>query len=46
MQLECLALCLGMDDEPIESLWVRVIRQTNMGDVVRSLVGYLIKKMK
>lgn len=46
MQLKCLKLCLGMDDEPIESLWVTVIRQTNLGDVVMSLTDCLIKKMK
>ena len=27
-------LCLGMDDEPAESLWVRSSGKTNMGDTV------------
>ena len=26
--------CLGMGDEPTESLWVKFSRQTNMGDIV------------
>jgi len=31
---ECMELCQGIDDEPGESLWVRISRQTNMGDIV------------
>ena len=31
---ECMELCLGTSDKPIESLWVRVRGQTNMGDIV------------
>lgn len=27
-------LFLGVDDEPIESLWIRIKRQTNLGNVV------------
>ena len=27
-----MGLCLGIDDKPVKSLWVR--RQTNIGDVV------------
>lgn len=30
-QWECTELCLGVDDEPSESLWIRVRRQTNEG---------------
>lgn len=33
-QLVCLAFCLGMGDEPTETLRVRIKEQTNMGDVV------------
>jgi len=33
-QLECMELCLGMDDEPMEHLWVRKSEQTSTGDVV------------
>ena len=33
-QLECIELCLRMDDEPNESLWVRIKEQTSMGDIV------------
>lgn len=33
-QQESMELCLGMGDKPAESLWVRVSRQTNMGNVV------------
>jgi len=29
--------CLGMDDEPAESSWVRVSRQVNIGDVVMAV---------
>ena len=31
---EYMELCLGMGDKPAGSLWVRVRRQTNMGNVV------------
>lgn len=34
-QLECVALCLGTDDEPAENWWVRTEGQTNMCKVVR-----------
>lgn len=27
-------LCLGMGDKPAETLWVRVSRRTNMGNIV------------
>ncbi|PKU31622.1 hypothetical protein llap_18074 [Limosa lapponica baueri] len=33
-QLECSKLCLGMDEECVESLWVRIKGQTNMGNTV------------
>ncbi|GAB0209126.1 hypothetical protein GRJ2_003378300 [Grus japonensis] len=33
-QLECIELCLGMDEERVESLWVRMKGQANMGDTV------------
>lgn len=33
-RLESIVLCLGMDDEPIESLWVRTKERTGMGDIV------------
>ena len=33
-QLECIELCLGMDDEPTESLWVRTIELTSIDDSV------------
>ena len=33
-QLECLEFCLGMDDEPTESLCIRIKEQTNTGDIV------------
>lgn len=47
MQLECLELCLGMYDESFESLWIRIIRQTNMDGVAwMSLTDCLVKKLK
>ena len=33
-QLECLELCLGMGEQPAESLWVGIKEQTSMGDIV------------
>lgn len=30
--LECMELCLGVDDERVESLWVRMKGQANIGD--------------
>ncbi|GAB0204060.1 protein Hook 3-like [Grus japonensis] len=33
-QLECLELCLGMDEEPTESLRVRIIEKVGKGDTV------------
>ena len=32
--LECLELCLGMDEEPIESLWFRIKERTDKGDII------------
>ncbi|GAB0207491.1 hypothetical protein GRJ2_003214800 [Grus japonensis] len=32
--MECMELCLGMGQEPAESSWVKISRQTNMGAVV------------
>lgn len=31
---ECTELCLGKDDEPNNSLWVRILGQTNVGNIV------------
>ena len=33
-QRECMVLSLGTDEEPAESLWVRIRGQINMGNVV------------
>jgi len=33
-QLECIELCLGVDEEPVNSLLVRIKRQAHMGDAV------------
>ncbi|GAB0209615.1 hypothetical protein GRJ2_003427200 [Grus japonensis] len=33
-QLECIKLCLSVDEEQVESLWVRMKGQANMGDTV------------
>lgn len=33
-QLECMELHLGMDNEQAESLWVRIKKQTSLGDSV------------
>ncbi|GAB0206453.1 hypothetical protein GRJ2_003110900 [Grus japonensis] len=33
-QLECIELRLGVDEERVESLWVRIKGQANMGDTV------------
>ena len=33
-QQGCIELCLGMGDEPAESLWDRISRQMNMGNMV------------
>lgn len=46
MHLECLELCLGTYDESVESLWIRITRQTNMDGVAMSLTDCLVKKMK
>jgi len=32
--LECVELCLGADEEGVESLWVRIKGQPYMGDIV------------
>jgi len=32
-QLECIELCLGADEERVESLWVRIKGQAHMGDI-------------
>ena len=32
-QLECIELCLGVDEEGVESLWIRIKEQPHMGDV-------------
>lgn len=36
-QQECRELCLGMGQEPAESLWIRFSAQTNIGAVVVSI---------
>ncbi|XP_075302833.1 uncharacterized protein LOC142365677 isoform X1 [Opisthocomus hoazin] len=33
-QLECIELCLGEDEERVESLWVRIKGQPHVGDVI------------
>jgi len=33
-QLECIELCLGAEEEKVESFWVRIKGQTHMGDVI------------
>ena len=33
-QLECIELCLGVDEEHVESLCIRIKGQANMGDTV------------
>ena len=33
-QLECIELCLGTDEEGVESLWVRIKGQPHLGDVI------------
>ncbi|GAB0179529.1 hypothetical protein GRJ2_000418200 [Grus japonensis] len=33
-QLECMELCLGMDEEPTESLWVRIKERAGAGDII------------
>ena len=30
-------ICLGMDEEPTESLWVRIKEKTGKGDIVVSI---------
>jgi len=33
-QLECIELCLGADEERVESLWVRIKGQPHKGDII------------
>jgi len=33
-QLECTELCLGANEEGVESIWVRIKGQPHMGDVI------------
>ncbi|GAB0204868.1 mitochondrial enolase superfamily member 1 [Grus japonensis] len=33
-QLECMEFCLGMDEEPTESLWVRIKGRAGTGDTI------------
>ena len=33
-QLECIELCLEMNDERVESLWMRIKGLGNMGDTI------------
>lgn len=44
--LECLELCLRVDDERVESLWVRIKGQTSKGDTVVFATDHLIRRMK
>lgn len=34
LQFQSLAVFLGMDGEPAEGLWIRIRKQTSMGDMV------------
>jgi len=44
-QLDCMKLCMGMDKELTESLWVVIKRREGTGDViVGSGTGHLIRK--
>jgi len=36
-QLECIELCLGVDEEQVESLWVRIKGQAHMAGVIASV---------
>jgi len=33
-QLECMEVCLGMDEEPTESLWIRIKGRAGTGDII------------
>jgi len=33
-QLECIELCLGVGEDGVESLWVRIKGQPHMGDII------------
>jgi len=33
-QLQCMELCLGIDEEPTESLWVRIKARAGTGDII------------
>lgn len=37
LQSQSLELCLGVDDKPTESLWVRIEEQAALGDIVVSV---------
>ena len=37
-QWDLLELCLGLNDEPTESLWVRISRQSDVGDTAVRLL--------
>lgn len=45
-QQECLELCLGMDEELDESLWVKIKLRAGTSDIIiwGSATGYLIVK--
>jgi len=45
-KLESIKLFLGVDEEPVESLWVRIKGQTHMGDTVVGATGHLTRKRK
>lgn len=34
---ECTELCLGMEEEPTKSLWVRIKEKTSKGDIIVSV---------
>jgi len=44
-QLECIKLCLEMNDEQVKSLWAILKLETNMGDTAVG-VRYLIRRRK
>jgi len=46
-QLECTELCLGADEEGVESLWVRIKGQPHMGDILWvCTTGHLTRRRK
>lgn len=33
-QLECVEVCLGMDEKPTDSLWIRIKERTRTDDII------------